>query len=295
MSLLREWLSLPAVAPPPRETTPKAQLVQESEALSPDGQHRVVTLERTSPGGTRHVAQFKQAATGAMSPAERGQKRRAKASLFPEQQAATRMDDAERKRKAYAAERAAELQHRRHLLQHKAARHRETHPWREFPDPESTEVAEHVRQLRRVLAGAKDEAASMAEQIERGIHDIPWCGCCDPEEDEPCPCFFCNQNDSAWSPSDLRESRKETARDAIAWIRWDALQGQRSEQERKQEREEWLDGTHPENCTCGECHDIDDDKAWERAAQRLMQRDCPRPPTYEEIMRVKADMRSSQV
>lgn len=54
-------------------------------------------MELTSPGGTHYEAQFKRG-PGPMTAAERAQKQRVKASLYPEQQQAARAKDAERKR-----------------------------------------------------------------------------------------------------------------------------------------------------------------------------------------------------
>jgi len=75
-----------------------AARVHESAATSPDGQHVVVTLERTSTGGTRREAQMKQAAHGAMTGAERAEKKRKRASLFPRKAAAQASKHAERQK-----------------------------------------------------------------------------------------------------------------------------------------------------------------------------------------------------
>jgi hypothetical protein len=71
---------------------------------TPSGQHIQVTLERVSEGGTRHSAHFSRAAPDSqpMTAAERGRKKRAVASLFPEKQAALRVKDSSRKRERSA-------------------------------------------------------------------------------------------------------------------------------------------------------------------------------------------------
>ena len=76
-------------SPPP--IAPK-QEYQEMSTTTPSGQHIQVTLERVSEGGTRHSAHFSRAAPDSqpMTAAERGRKKRAVASLFPEKQAALR-------------------------------------------------------------------------------------------------------------------------------------------------------------------------------------------------------------
>ena len=71
---------------------------------TPSGQHIQVTLERVSEGGTRHSLHFSRAAPDSqpMTAAERGRKKRAVASLFPEKQAALRVKDSSRKRERSA-------------------------------------------------------------------------------------------------------------------------------------------------------------------------------------------------
>ena len=82
------WFSLPMSAASVGGQRP-SQVVRESPpVLTPEKQHKVVTMERTSTGGTRREAQFKRAAKGPMSGAEREAKRRRRASLFPQQQVA---------------------------------------------------------------------------------------------------------------------------------------------------------------------------------------------------------------
>ena len=75
----------PRTPPRPRPS----QNVHESSPVLTDGrQHAIVVLERRSTGGTRHAAEFKKAASGPMSGAERAQKKRVRASLFPREQGA---------------------------------------------------------------------------------------------------------------------------------------------------------------------------------------------------------------
>ena len=100
-----EWIPLPfSAAPEALGGQQLSQVVFEDVGVpTPTKQHVKVTLERTSTGGTRHEAQFKRAAIGAMSGAERSEKRRKRASLFPQQQAAVRKKDVQRKRQAVAS------------------------------------------------------------------------------------------------------------------------------------------------------------------------------------------------
>lgn len=107
------WLemSVPAPAAAPvraRKAAPvrQSQIVHESAAPTPGKTNVVVTMERTSTGGTRREAQFKRAAAGAMTPAERASKKRAKAELFPPRAVQLREADAARKRDAVAARKA---------------------------------------------------------------------------------------------------------------------------------------------------------------------------------------------
>ena len=113
-----QWVALPEqalVAAPPaavqtaRTPPRKSQKVHESSPRpTPTGQHVTITLQRTSTGGTRREAQFEKAATGPMSGAERAEKKRKRASLFPQQQDSLRAKDVLRKRKATTAKAAAE-------------------------------------------------------------------------------------------------------------------------------------------------------------------------------------------
>ena len=75
-----------------------SQAVSESKALSPEGNHIKITMERVSTGSTRYAAQFKRSSAGAMSDAERRKKARVRASLFSrEKRAESLRTDAERK------------------------------------------------------------------------------------------------------------------------------------------------------------------------------------------------------
>ena len=70
----------------------------ESKALSPEGNHIKITMERVSTGSTRYAAQFKRSSAGAMNDAERREKARVRASLFSrEKRAESLRTDAERK------------------------------------------------------------------------------------------------------------------------------------------------------------------------------------------------------
>lgn len=103
-----EWVPLPMTAAPTAMGGQRlSQIVYEYEAPTPTGQHRQVTLERTSTGGTRREAQFKRAASGSMSGAERAKKKRKRAALFPQMAAAVRSKDVQRKQQAAAAKAAA--------------------------------------------------------------------------------------------------------------------------------------------------------------------------------------------
>ena len=99
-----EWIALtePKLpAPRPARSPPRpSQIVSETSKATPTGQHVVVTLERTSTGGTRREAQFTTAAAGAMSAAERAQKKRKRKELFPQQCATDRQAEVKRRRDA---------------------------------------------------------------------------------------------------------------------------------------------------------------------------------------------------
>ena len=92
----------PSCAQPASPLRP-SQIVNETSAVSTCGQHIEVTLERVSTGGTKHQAKFTRAASGAMSGAERAQKKRVRATLFPQQLATSRRTDSDRKRAAAVA------------------------------------------------------------------------------------------------------------------------------------------------------------------------------------------------
>ena len=80
-------------------TRPSKDGVYESKPQpSPGGKHFIVAMERTSTGGTRREAQMKRATSGPMSGAERKQRQRVRASLFPAKVATLRDKDAERNR-----------------------------------------------------------------------------------------------------------------------------------------------------------------------------------------------------
>ena len=112
-----EWVPLPMTAAPQALGGRRlSQIVYEYESPTPTGQHIAVRLERTSTGGTRREAEFKRAASGPMSGAERANKKRCRATLFPEQQASVRKKDVQRKRRAAAATEAAARQLRRRQL-----------------------------------------------------------------------------------------------------------------------------------------------------------------------------------
>ena len=92
-------------APPTTISHKDADGVITSCSPATPGGHVTVTLERTSTGGTRREVQMKRASSGAMSGAERAEKKRKRASLFPTKKA--KQDEvhaerqrAERKRKA---------------------------------------------------------------------------------------------------------------------------------------------------------------------------------------------------
>ena len=112
---VRGWVAIREPAPLPARAPPRpSQIVHESAAPTPTRAHAVVTLERTSTGGTRRQAQFRRAAAGPMSDAVRAEKKRARAVLFPQKRQADaermRKKDMERKQKAAAAKKAAAAQ-----------------------------------------------------------------------------------------------------------------------------------------------------------------------------------------
>ena len=103
-----EWVPLPMTAAPTAMGGQRlSQIVYEYEAPTPTGQHKRVTLEHTSTGGTWREAHFKRAASGPMSGAERAVKRRRRAALFPQKARAVRVKDVQRKQQAAAAKAAA--------------------------------------------------------------------------------------------------------------------------------------------------------------------------------------------
>ncbi len=110
-SVAFEWIELrtPATRTPATPRRP-SQIVHETSVATPQGQNIIVTLERTSTGGTQREAAFKRAAGGAMSEAERAQKKRVRASLFPDRQAAGRKRHADLERTARPKRKEKELQ-----------------------------------------------------------------------------------------------------------------------------------------------------------------------------------------
>jgi hypothetical protein len=94
------WLALPQPGQAPTPQRP-SQIVHESTVPGETGQHAVIKMERVSTGGTRYVQQFRrQQADGPMTAAERAAKKRVRASLFPQNCASARTQDAARKRVA---------------------------------------------------------------------------------------------------------------------------------------------------------------------------------------------------
>ena len=75
-----------------------SQRVRETIDVTPNG-HATITLERTSTGGHQYQQKMKRKMGTAMSGAERAEKKRKRALLFPDKAAALRKKDAERKQK----------------------------------------------------------------------------------------------------------------------------------------------------------------------------------------------------
>ena len=99
-----QWIPLPMTAAPQALGGQRvSQIVYEYAVKTPTKQHEEVTMERTSTGGTQRPAQFVRAAGGPMSGAERAEKKRKRATLFPQKQAAVRKKDVQRKRQVAAA------------------------------------------------------------------------------------------------------------------------------------------------------------------------------------------------
>eukprot|EP00966_Prymnesium_polylepis_P246932 5710466-Prymnesium_polylepis.1 len=163
-----------------------SQAVLESSAATPNGKNIVVTLERTSTGGTRHEAQFQRAAGGAMSAAERANKKRKRATLFPAKDKAAHEKDAERKRKAAAPPEAVA-----------AAECTEE----EAEIVERRKQRQHRYQLKRAEDGAYDLLSQVALHMEYAIHgDV-----------EPCPCYLCREDGKSWQPSDVSDQCRRRA------------------------------------------------------------------------------------
>jgi hypothetical protein len=99
--------SAEALPPCPSPRRPSQVVHESAPVATPTGQHVVVTLERTSTGGTRREAKFTRTATGSMSDAERAQKKRLRKSLFPTEQATQKRKHAERMKTSRTAKKAA--------------------------------------------------------------------------------------------------------------------------------------------------------------------------------------------
>jgi hypothetical protein len=86
-----EWIALAPVPSVDGDDPPlrPSQIVREpTPTPTPTkGEHLIVTMERVSTGGTKYVAQFTRAGSGAMSGAERAMKKRRRAQLFRPQKA----------------------------------------------------------------------------------------------------------------------------------------------------------------------------------------------------------------
>jgi hypothetical protein len=96
-----------------------SQVVHERTiASTPLGKHVVVSMERVSTGGTRHEAQYKRPQSGQMNGSERMAKARARTSLFPDEAAAAREQNAGRMAAVRTAERTlfAETQQSQQIL-----------------------------------------------------------------------------------------------------------------------------------------------------------------------------------
>ena len=94
---LRNW----ATTAKPSSLQEKPQEPQESSALTPNGKHITVTMERVSTGGTHRHVSFDRSASGPMTAAERAKKKRLKTTLFPEKAASQRAQHAEAERRRY--------------------------------------------------------------------------------------------------------------------------------------------------------------------------------------------------
>ena len=154
--------------------TPQAQRpsqkVQESEIVSPKGNHVTIRMERVSTGGTRHAAEFKRKSSGAMSGAERMKKARVRATLFPDRQAMSLRTDAERKHTSRAA-------HESPVLPADAESDADTESDADST-PEDSET-EHLqdRILSSFRSGVEDEAAVKQLRAIRARQFAPKCDC----------------------------------------------------------------------------------------------------------------------
>ena len=192
-----QWVALPeqalaAAAPAAvqRAHTPPrfSQKVHESSPRpTPHGQHVTITLERTSTGGTRREAQFEKAATGPMSGAERAEKKRKRASLFPQQQDSLRAKEVLRKRKATAAKAAAEAMAAAH---HASMVHQQDY-WEMRLEEEYWAERAHTYGI-MVCCGARMSRV-VRPQLE-ALCPVPVC--------KTCKALFCSEFSKRWGWSD---------------------------------------------------------------------------------------------
>lgn len=139
-----------------------SQQVHESISPVTPGGHVSIVMERTSTGGTRHEAVMKRKLGTAMSGAERAEKNRRKASLFPAKAAKSRENDAERKRKA---PRDASAQRQRD-----AVKEAEALEARAAGEGWSDGVVGIIAEIKDVL----EEAASYADEVRDGAKANEW-------------------------------------------------------------------------------------------------------------------------
>ena len=146
---------------------PSQQVHESISPVSPGG-HVSIVMERTSTGGTRHEAAMKRKPGTAMSGAERAEKKRRKASLFPAKAATLRENDAERKRKA---PRDASAQRQRDAVKEAGAL--ETGECEEgwyLTFLMSHDVAWTINNIRGYL----EDAASYADELREGAKANEW-------------------------------------------------------------------------------------------------------------------------
>ena len=181
-----------------------SQVVHETSVPTPEGKHIVVTLERVSTGGTRRSASFTKAADKAMTGAERAEKKRLRKSLFPDEQAAARDQDAKRKRVARTESA------KRECVREKAAA---PLPLVSTAAAECTEEdaeivqrrkqRQHKQQMKRAEDGALDFHSLLAEHMEYAVHDHG--------VSRPCRCYWCCENGKRWQPSDVSDECRRRA------------------------------------------------------------------------------------